>query len=82
MALSPREIDKQKRQKNEAGIIAAENVIDQMLIDGRHTIAESVIQRHTKCVEEVIQRYRYAGWSVQWQSDQRDGSYYEFTPRT
>ncbi|MFH1400811.1 MAG: hypothetical protein ABIH41_04790 [Nanoarchaeota archaeon] len=87
MVIRPQELETRVNQTYAAEMTCAEERIDETLLRSAKqypvnidTQVFGVLPR--TLLEEVIEKYRHAGWRVQYHSDQRDGSFYSFNPIT
>lgn len=84
MAISLQEALKQAQPSPEE-LQALEAKIDKSLVQGLKdgedsiTFAANLLGSTAVVREALIQRYKNAGWNVQYHSDQRDGDYYSFS---
>jgi hypothetical protein len=76
MALSPFEVETRRLANEAAGILSAQTMIDEALVNGHLNIKFDAIHSHTTAVKEVIEKYEDIGWLVQ-----RVDDYYHFSPR-
>lgn len=86
MVLTPSELEKKIQTENEESSKAIEKKIDNALLNSYDLNRAAVIDydllfRGVKSytVDFVLDKYRQAGWKVNVISDQRDGSYVEFS---
>lgn len=70
MVIRPSDIKRSKLTKS------IENKIDSTLKEGSRTYYTEAFDSDT--IEEIIEKYRNAGWKVKMIYDQRDGNYLEF----
>ena len=83
MAVSPKEVLTKLCEKDNEAVKRAEKDIDKALredFDGTRMIysADLLGNMSKRARDEIIQKYRTAGWQVTYSSDQRDGDYLTF----
>lgn len=84
MAVSPREILETLTEKDNEDIARIEKRLDKALREGfdgtrAFTYSADLFDCSKRATDELLKRYRAAGWIVSRQYDQRDGDYYEFS---
>jgi nicotinamidase/pyrazinamidase len=87
MVIKPQELAEKYRQKNATQLARLEHFIDKKLvenfvpenIDGVCIAFERGLAQMT--IREIQERYQAAGWTVKYESDQREGDYLRFTAR-
>ena len=85
MTLGPRELLEKVVQDERPRIRRAERLIDEALTErynGLNTVAIDATLFHgirAPALNKLLDAYRHAGWTVQYQSDQRDGDFYQFS---
>lgn len=84
MVIGPKELEQKIRQEQKPLMEQLEQKIDEALqrsYSGRGSVsidANSVSGLNQLSTEEVIGKYKLAGWDIKYHSDQRDGSFYQF----
>lgn len=86
MVLGPGELEKKLLEDQRPIMSRVEEQLDQALQrsrDYRQIIigSEIVKELHPQMRAVLIDKYRGAGWNVEYHSDQRDGDFYTFTPK-
>ena len=87
MVVKPQQLTEKYRQKNATELARLERYIDRALVDNfvpGNTEGVCVDFEHglaQMTVREIQEKYRAAGWTVKYESDQRDGDFLRFTAR-
>jgi hypothetical protein len=82
MAVSKAEVSKSLSDSQLAQVDALEDLFDRSLREeysGKRLLVDVEAGIHDKVKQEVARRYRLAGWKVKFDSNQRDGSWVEFS---
>lgn len=86
VVIQAQELSEKIRKKESNLLKKAEESIDKVLLDEFDgtdmcigTTVMGDLRRNLR--NELIDKYRNAGWSVKYESDQRDGDFYRFTPQ-
>jgi hypothetical protein len=85
MAIGPKELLEKVVRDEEPRLRRVEQRIDEALAtgyDGRSSVAidASLFEGIRKpALDKLITAYRQAGWTVEYQSDQREGDFYQFS---
>lgn len=85
MTITPQQAEK-LNEANIAEVKSLEAKIDDAILMGFEGRGDRVIFGiprgvGSKVLKEITKIYSVAGWSVKYQSDQRDGDYLEFRPK-
>ncbi len=88
MTITPEQAKETNKRNNKGKIETLEKKIDKILVDNinscnrREGIIVGVSTLELGDLFEFIkERYEDAGWALRYESDQRDGDYYVFTPK-
>lgn len=86
MAIRPAKAVEEMDRRIAAQVQNLERQIDILLAREYYTGAPNVVfslsdHLHEKALKEIIRRFESAGWKVEYKSDQRDGSWLEFSTK-
>lgn len=87
MVLNANELETRVLQKESTKLHRTEKVLDEYLeqaFDGHRAIVgipKEYYDLHELTRKDLLKKYENAGWNVKYQSDQRDGDFFEFTIR-